>query len=296
MMKFSEFKQFIAENIKDYLPIAEFGSCTAEIVTVTKNNGSYEGLTMKPKGEPVPCPVFNLTQAFKQYQNGSNLDEIFEEGAKVLTTTCKPSIDVSSLRSFEANKDKVFPRLVNISNSDYLAGKPYKAIEGTDICAVYYISLGDGATATIDDNFLDLWGIDLDTLDSKATENLCELGYKIAPLMSAAFGHWNTIDEIDITDDFPFYAFTTSDGCLGASVILNEDLMKKLTDKLGAVYVIPSSIHEVIVLPKAVADKFDNVEGLVENIKEVNSTMETRDILSDTLYMYDSKLATVEYA
>lgn len=72
----------------------------------------------------------------------------------------------------------------------------------------------------------------------------------------------------------------------GAVCMLYPGVLKEMADRIGGdFFIIPSSVHEVILLPDA--DKGLN-EGLKQLIREVNSTqVAPEEVLSDTLYRYD---------
>ena len=52
-------------------------------------------------------------------------------------------------------------------------------------------------------------------------------------------------------------------------------------------YILPSSIHEVIMIP---ADRIDDPQKLSSMVHEANTTVvSTGDVLSDSVYYYDRK-------
>ena len=70
----------------------------------------------------------------------------------------------------------------------------------------------------------------------------------------------------------------------GAGVIGSKTILESIRKEKGDFYIIPSSIHELIIVPASLG----GTEGLTEMIKEVNSTvLEPEDILANELYKYD---------
>lgn len=65
-----------------------------------------------------------------------------------------------------------------------------------------------------------------------------------------------------------------------------EGVLKKLADKLESdIYILPSSIHEVIILPKST---MFNKEELMAMVRDVNTEGVSKDeVLSYTVYEYD---------
>ena len=68
--------------------------------------------------------------------------------------------------------------------------------------------------------------------------------------------------------------------------ILYPTLLEDICDSLqGSFYIIPSSVHEVLILP---SDNTDDSIKIREMIKEVNDTqIAAEEILSYSLYFYD---------
>ena len=74
-------------------------------------------------------------------------------------------------------------------------------------------------------------------------------------------------------------------GQFGAGVLACKKVLEDIREKVGDYYIIPSSIHEIIVLPKALGER---VDGLVEMVKLVNRTeVEPQDVLADEVYYFD---------
>ena len=71
----------------------------------------------------------------------------------------------------------------------------------------------------------------------------------------------------------------------GAVSMVRDDILKKAWEKFGNYFILPSSIHELIVLPD---DGESPVENLREMVKTVNNTqLLPEDVLSNDVYYYD---------
>ena len=90
----------------------------------------------------------------------------------------------------------------------------------------------------------------------------------------------------------PMYIMTNRQEVNGASVLLYDDVLqtfalKKKTD----FYIMPSSIHEVILIPKS---KSPDLKDLNEMINEVNETqVQEEEVLSDHAYYYEKNTHTL---
>ena len=90
----------------------------------------------------------------------------------------------------------------------------------------------------------------------------------------------------DASDMIQMYVLTNKDSNYGASQILLHENLDEIAERLGEsrMYVIPSSVHEVIVIP--VTGECIDIANM---IREVNDTVVSReDILSYNLYLYDA--------
>ena len=69
-------------------------------------------------------------------------------------------------------------------------------------------------------------------------------------------------------------------------MMLYDDMLEKAAEKLGGdVYVIPSSMHETLLIPAGITEAIE-VQDL---LREMNQTLYPGDLLSNTLYMYDAQ-------
>ena len=102
-------------------------------------------------------------------------------------------------------------------------------------------------------------------------------------------GKENLLDRsgpIDPADIGGMYVLTTESGTLGASALYYPDVKEKAAEVIGcSYYVLPSSTHEVILVPDAAG--IDEKE-LCSMVKQANRTVvEPKDVLSDNVYHFD---------
>jgi hypothetical protein len=96
-------------------------------------------------------------------------------------------------------------------------------------------------------------------------------------------------------DKSELYVCTNDSGMFGAAVMFIDSVIEKIAKRLGCnLYILPSSIHEVIIVPRV--EQYD-LNMLKETVRAVNSTVvNENDFLSDSVYQYDLKTSTVEIA
>lgn len=84
------------------------------------------------------------------------------------------------------------------------------------------------------------------------------------------------------------YILSNENRSFGAAAILYEGRLKKIGERLGEnFYVLPSSVHEMIIIAESEAP---SKEELSEMVAEINRTqVEAEEVLSDHAYYYDRK-------
>ena len=88
-----------------------------------------------------------------------------------------------------------------------------------------------------------------------------------------------------MNEQFPMYVLTNTYRSYGASCMLYDGLMRKLALRMNTdFYIIPSSVHELILIPVAEDITRDDLDDM---IKSINSTeISKEEVLSDTSYIY----------
>ena len=96
------------------------------------------------------------------------------------------------------------------------------------------------------------------------------------------------------TDDplYPMFVLTNSEGLFGASCMLYDQLIHSYAERFQSdFYILPSSIHEVILVP---AFKNELMDLFSEMVREVNqSQVAAEEILSDHAYYYSREKDTI---
>ena len=290
MLNYEEFKDTIASQIKDYLPV-EYSDSEVSINSVLKNNSAkLDGLIIK-KPESHICPNIYLNQYYADYEDGREIDDILSDIVHVRQMTDAPAdLDVSAITDFNRIRDKIAAKLINTyQNREYLEDKPHTDI--ADLSAVYYIDLRSDSlgnmTTVITDSLLAQYGITLEKLHEIAIQNMvtkarfCNMFEILSELMSDSLPQ----DEFCPADNMMF-VLTNESKLNGAAMLLCPETMDKIAELVGSsYYILPSSIHETLVVP--FSDGM-NVEELKNMVHEVNSTQLSADeILSDNVYIYD---------
>ena len=98
----------------------------------------------------------------------------------------------------------------------------------------------------------------------------------------------------ELPEGFPkMYVLTNLLKRYGAAALLYPGTLKKAGEVLGSDFaILPSSIHEVLLLPD---DKAQNYDFYRQMVSEVNRTqVDPEEVLSFNLYRYDREKAEIE--
>ena len=290
-MEYKEFVEYIKMNA-GYIA-GEGGNIT--INHVIKNNGcEMDVLVIMEKGKDI-APTIYLDSFYELYTNGENIKNIIRK-IEVIYEQNKNNVtfDVNILKHFDTIKDKIVYKVVNYrSNEKLLEQVPHKRI--LDLAVVFYCLLdneyGRSATALIYNNNLKNWNVTIDDVYKAALKNTPDLLHSKISSMAALFEKCGVNvdgEEVDLKDYVPsdMYVLTNESKLNGAACILYENVLYDFAQKLGAdLYILPSSVHEVILLPKL--SMFEKDE-LVNMVKEVNTEGVAADeVLSDHVYEYN---------
>lgn len=199
------------------------------------------------------------------------------------------------MKDFEKIKDKICFSLINReANQEMLKEHPY--IEVLDLAMLFYYKRAEGfkegATTIICERDREGWGVTLDKLREIAYENTIKLLPPVFQTIEQVIGDIAKEEDLPaICEEEPkerMYVLTNEEKYLGAGTIFYPDILKKIHMRLGVNYfVIPSSIHEVIIMPNVGSVTAANLQSLVVEMNE--QFLEAAEVLSNNIYHYDSE-------
>ena len=153
-------------------------------------------------------------------------------------------------------------------------------------------------TAAVTDNLLEMYGISKEELHDIALHNLAESKIEFKTMRDVLINMMFP-DGISENDPMSFmippeeehpsmYVLSNGDTLNGAAALLDAKTMEDISQRLGGDFIVlPSSIHEVIVLPADVEMDRRDLEAMVQDVNAGEVAPEDR--LSDHVYMYDSR-------
>lgn len=138
-------------------------------------------------------------------------------------------------------------------------------------------------------SMMNAWRISKKTLFQQAMDNQKAHGYQVENvrqlLERIVPGLLAECQEKDICPARDtMLVLTNEENYYGAALLLDRDLLKKVANKSN-MYILPSSIHELVLLPEQSGMKKENMDAMVQ---DVNRTAVAKEYwLSDHAYYYD---------
>jgi hypothetical protein len=209
--------------------------------------------------------------------------ELVEHGKKPVVTEYISSAE--DMMDYEKIRPNVFYRVVSGNEKEKLEGRcPYISFFDMAITFRWLFHEDEEgiSSALIEYKHMEYWEIDEDTLILTAIRNTPRLFAERHCRILEAINHWTSIDGPDL----PLYIFTNRIGINGASVMFYSDVLRTFADELGQdLYILPSSIHEVLVIGK---EEVTSVRDLQDMVWEANHTVVTsKEFLSNQVMYYN---------
>ena len=294
--------------LPDFLPedLKERG---VEIEPLVTTNDQHRDLLM-PAGSPEGIsgkPILYLDDAYRQYKNnGMSMEKACGMIAGALAESMHHIPDVNGIDR-QIKPENVFIALINHKdNQEYIKNVPHRIIG--DLTAVYKIpvqdpKMGQGAV-TVNNALMKRMGMNEEELFAAACKNMrTTMPFVIERLTDTLLLDPETInsktsftfDELDglSTDDCNMFVVSNENRFWGGGFIIMKEEIRKLSQKLNAsLILIPSSVHETIIVPDNIPDLLPNCLSMVKDVND--STVDPKERLSDSIYRYDRERGELE--
>lgn len=290
------YNEFI-ERVRELLSIRLSHSYEIVLKKVVKNNDVCRyGISAFPKegnnGKKVSRIVY-LEDFYQEYEDEQeyNLEGIVSEICSILTDFTSPGFNETDYTDIDKVKDKIIFELVNYEkNEKRLLDRPY--IKIMDLAVIFaFVATDlerDFGVVHITNEIAKQFGLTRDEIWKFAKVNTPKLlKADIMPMSSFVYD--------EKADNEEMYIICNRKKTSGAGVILYDRILEELSSELESdLYILPSSVHETIVIR---ADKNKDVYALQEMVKNINNTVvSAEDILSDKVYCYYRNSKKLEIA
>ncbi|GLB30046.1 hypothetical protein LAD12857_19690 [Lacrimispora amygdalina] len=278
-----------------------------KVQKIKKNNGVIlEGLVINSKDDQF-APTIYLDSYYLDFKHGRSLTRIIED----IITVCKEDKDMTlkDIRiflDFNNLKDKVVYKLIQTEANEELL-KDIPSYDFLDLSVVFYLILDENKneqmTALIHNSHMDSWGTTKEELYQLARKNTPEiLPARIKTMREVLKGilkenQWDMgdgmIDELLGGELHPMYVLSNERQVNGACCILYDDCLEKFaTEQKADIIILPSSIHETLLIPEWEGASYEELSAMVTEINQ--SEVQETDRLSNQIYRYSHLSGSVE--
>lgn len=293
MMSFEEFTDHILQEIC----VRADGAFQVKKHDVIKNNNVKQtGITVMKEGVDIE-PCVYLDELYREYEtDGMKLDEVVDEVYKMILK-CEedmPDVDLSGFRNWETVHGDIYPKLVNAEqNKELLEKIPHRNF--MDLAVVYYAvarnqAQEDIGTILIYNGHMEIWGQEEENLYQTAMRNMRADGEADFVTLESVVKH--ILRGITLPDDESkdlrsknMYILTNHQRRFGAAEILDKKTLRTIADQIGDRFIVlPSSVHETIVLPPKEEAEYGRLADMVREVNDTQVDVEER--LSYHVYVY----------
>lgn len=305
--------QDLMEEMRNMVQKAFGDDFYVSLETVKKNNGlTKNAVNIRQSDEPIASVIY-IDQVLGLIKDGSTglqdavneIVEMYEKQSTEITMNGAAGI-MESLKKENILK-KVVYRLINREkNREKLAYVPHR--DFLDLAVVYCMEENKAGglqySVMLDDALCYSLGISLAELEEASEQNTQARGFTVQTMddiirQSVSEDMGATPSEtLGVSMRVParpdMWVFTSISKAYGAPILLYqkyfEDVAVGLNDDL---YIMPSSIHELICIPAAGVNPGD----LRTIVREINSTqVAVEDVLSNNVYLYRKETGVISIA
>lgn len=265
-----------------------------------KNNDTKRYAILLKKIEGTVSPTIYLDNFYSEFEHGRTT--ISETASHIYEQMHDFEDKIEAYQEFSVElsdcSNKITYRLVSKErNKQFLESVPH--LPFLNMAVVFYIihhvSKEGMESICVTNELAGKWGLSAKSLYIIAEKNTPILLPPVIDTMEHTLellmGEINCAIEPagDSNKPIPMHIMTNKYQINGASVLLYNGLLDGLAEKLGTdLYVIPSSIHELIIMPAE--DGSLSLSKLSDMVKEINENhVKEEKILSDCAYYYDHK-------
>ena len=276
-MTFEEFVKEVETQILEYLPkeIRE-KECEVRVEKVRKNQDQiFHGLSVFPLSSDGTglSPSIYLEQFYEAYNAGEPLPCILRKIAEVYQNAISEVSKIKKIPELLMDYNWVRTRF-QIRACDTAMNrermKDIMHITQGPITGLIYVVVNDDpgnfSSTAVTKLMFEGWGV----TEKQLLEDVMKA--------NKSFG----VELFCFSEGF--FCLTNRPKLNGAGLIFNKDVMDDIHDKIGDFYILPSSIHECMIVPFSAGMSYEFLEGVVRSAnKEI---VNDDEVLSNEVMMY----------
>ena len=294
-------------NIKEFTEkagneISKILGKEVQLTDVDKINGVKRCGLMIIEPNSNVAPTLYLEQFYDMYLDSGNWPETINRVITMYQHDSSPKhLDIEWYKDFNKVQGLIFHKLINFEANTVLLEKvPYtRYLDFAIVYCVHYESTETGTSSIlIHNSHLEMWHRTTQDLARLAEENTPRLyPLKVFAMGDALRDCTSSIEDcpanVNEYLNSSMYVMSNEAKVNGATAICYKDSLKNLAQKLYSdMVILPSSLHEAILLPLEDNTDFDELKDMVYQINRTQLTRE--EFLSDNVYLYRRDTDTVE--
>lgn len=254
------------------------------VESVGDHEDRHYGIAWKIPGEI--APVFNTSKLYKNYTDRDDITAIAIEALKVFKEFySRMNGDGDCDADYSKDREHLVLAVKQMTEQEK-ARIPHRDFHDLSVYCRVHVS-NPSYFMIVTNSLLKKYGI----TEEQLFDDVMKIEPKVNPMTLK--GVLQTLDENSGKDIVvhrkkeSLFVLRNETVTFGAGALFYPGVIDQLYDKFGSFYLLPSSVHEVLITP---VNKFDPemVSHLITIVRNVNQTqVEKQDFLSNSVYFFD---------
>ena len=289
-MNYDNFKEQFCSKVKAALE-AE-GYAVLEKVVLKTNGRHLDSLIVSPPDSKV-SPTIYVEPYYDGYLAGGTLEEAVNYAVRTIMVHCRTELKIPELNRQTA-MENLYAIVVNADlNKEMLSECPHRLLaEDLAIVPRFRVDVPDGSGSfLVKHEMLPRLQMTKDEVINVALNNSKQQQFELKSMSDMLRDMFTgaeepipdeMLEEMFPNEDIGMYVLTNTEKVNGAVVLACKDLLSNAMEQIGDCFILPSSLHEVILVKKSMGHALEELEAMV---KEVNRTqVAPEEILSNHVY------------
>lgn len=273
---------------------------------VKKNNGvELLGIVVQEEGLNT-SPTVYINDFYENYKEGTTIPKIVEALVRIFYQSRIPEeVNLSGFLDFETAKEQISVRLIHYEkNKELLMNTPWRQVCNLALVCYYTVQQSPfygKASILVKNEHLQKWDITDKELFAEAIVNTpVRYPVSIEPIEELIFRNWADEKKERLLEELkadriqiPLFVLSNRQRMQGAVCMFYPGVLRKFAGRIGRnLYILPSSVHEVLLLPDQ-GDK--DSQELLQMVTEINENcVADCEILADSVYYYRRETDRIE--
>lgn len=294
-MNMNDFSQKVCRAVKEKLG----EKYSVELKEVTKNNGVLLHGLLISSGNQNVVPTIYLEHFFRAYEEGMTFAEVLRRILEVYGQEVPArSVNMEFFRDFDKVRDRICYRLVGQrGNEELLKDIPHVEFLDMAVCFFYAYKgteLGEGSIL-IHNSHMKMWECSVADLMGLARQNTpvlfpwqcCTMEEVIREMID------RERQEEFLAEEVPMRVLSNRQRMNGAACLIYPEVLERLAEESETdLYILPSSIHETILLADSGRERPGELKSMIVQVNRTQVAPE--EVLTNSLYRYDRGKKRVE--